>query len=64
MVVFLVSPQLVEWQLFEDISSYKCRFKENKFWQLYKERIFYKFVDNFRNNFKFDIYSKETYLLP
>ena len=39
-VVQLVSPQLVEWQLFEDISSYKCRFKENKFWQLYEERIF------------------------
>ena len=38
--VYSVSPQLVEWQLFEDISSYKCRFKENKFRQLYEERIF------------------------
>ena len=40
LVQFVVSPQLVEWQLFEDISSYKCWFKENKFWQLYEERIF------------------------
>ena len=24
----------------------------------------YKFIDNFRNNFKFDIYSKKIYLLP
>ena len=39
-IYITVSPRLVEWQLFEDISSYKCRVKENKFRQLYEERTF------------------------
>ena len=39
MTVSTVSPQLVESQLFEDISSYKRRSKENKFRQLYEEGL-------------------------
>ena len=39
MTVSTVSPQLVKWQLFEDISSYKRRSKENKFRQLYEEGL-------------------------